>query len=367
MLNVIDISNNNGGLNVANIKADGVIAKATENNNFTDRLMPTFMSQAENSDKLTGLYHFARPGDWKVQADYFLRTAKPYLSHSILVLDYENTVVTYGGVQWALNWLDYVYKQTGNKPLIYLGLADENYYNWAPIANKYSVWIAQYNDMAPHYGFSPRALYGKVRNWNKMTMFQYTANGRLNGYNGPLDLDVYYGSKQDWDNHKSNEKGDENKIMTWKVKVPVTAYGGFLVTKKKGATLWAAPNNEKELGKLAYNETINIIKKENGFYKTKKGYIDPRTGVTKENPLLENPNIHSVIEVAGNAKGHAEAGGPVTGRKFGKGERYRAYKLSKGYLLIGVGNDKWINGEKVKIILQLKVEIKKINLKLYKM
>lgn len=72
------------------------------------------MSQAQNSGKLTGLYHFARPGNWQVQADYFLGADKPYLKHSIIVLDYESTVVTYGGVQWTLNWLDYVYKQVND-------------------------------------------------------------------------------------------------------------------------------------------------------------------------------------------------------------------------------------------------------------
>lgn len=351
MLNVIDVSNNNGGLNVANVKADGVIAKATENSNFTDGLLPMFMSQAKNSGKLTGLYHFARPGSWQVQADYFLRSAKPYLKHSIIVLDYESTVVTYGGVQWALNWLDYVYKQTGIKPMIYLGLADENYYNWSPVAKKYSVWIAQYNDMAPHYGFNPRPLYGRVCHWNKMSMFQYTANGRLNGYNGPLDLDVYYGTRQDWDKHENNDKGDENKIMTWKIMVPIEAYGGFLVTKKSGATIWAEPNNDKEIGKLPYNHAISIIRKENGFFKTSKGYIDPRTGVAKYNPLIDNPSIHCIIQVTGNAKGHAEAGGPVTGHQFKKGARYKGYKVVNGYVQIGAGVDKFINGKKVGIIL----------------
>lgn len=52
--------------------------------------------------------------------------------------------------------------------------------------------------------------------------------------------------------------------------------------------------------------------------------------IDKRNPLLDNPDIHFVIEVTGNAKG----------------SRYKAYKLRKGYLLIGAGNDKWINGEK---------------------
>lgn len=104
---------------------------------------------------------------------------------------------------------------------------------------------------------------------------------------------------------------------------------------------------------LDYNKTVEITGYEKGFYKTKKGHIDPRTGVVKRNPLLDNPDIHSVIEVVGNAKGHAEAGGPgpVTGRKFAKGSRYKSYKLRQGYLLIGAGNDCWINGEKEKIIL----------------
>ena len=155
-------------------------------------------------------------------------------------------------------------------------------------------------------------------------MFQYTANGRLNGYNGPLDLDVYYGSKNDWEKHKNNNKEADNNFMDWKIKVPVTAYGGFLVTKKKGATLWAGSNNAKKLGMLDYNKTIEIIGYEKVFYKIKKGYIDPRTRGVKRNTLLDNPDIHSVIEVTGNAKGYAKADGPVTSRKFAKGSRYKA-------------------------------------------
>ena len=61
MLNVIYVSNNNGGLNVANVKADGLIAKATGNNNFTDGLMPLFMSHAKNDRALPG----------QLQPDYF--------------------------------------------------------------------------------------------------------------------------------------------------------------------------------------------------------------------------------------------------------------------------------------------------------
>ena len=76
---------------------------------------------------------------------------------------------------------------------------------------------------------------------------------------------------------------------------------------------------------MDYNKTIEITGYEKGFYKTKKGYIDPRTGGVKSNPLLDNPDIHSVIEVVGNVKGHAEADGPVTGCKFAHGIKHINY------------------------------------------
>ena len=53
--------------------------------------------------------------------------------------------------------------------------------------------------------------------------------------------------------------------MDWKIKVSVTAYGSFLVTKKKSDTLWAGPNNDKKLGILDYNKTIEITGYEKVF------------------------------------------------------------------------------------------------------
>lgn len=81
--------------------------------------------------------------------------------------------------------------------------------------------------MAPHYGFCPRDLYCRVCHWDKMTMLQYTKNGSLNGYNGLLNVDVYYRNKNDRNEYKNNDKGIDNNLMDWKIKVPVTAYGVF--------------------------------------------------------------------------------------------------------------------------------------------
>ncbi|WEV40375.1 GH25 family lysozyme [Lactobacillus sp. ESL0681] len=352
-LNGVDEASYQAGIDNGKVASDFVIVKATEGTGYTNPAMTSQLNSAKKAGKKIGLYHFADGANYQAEADYFLRTAKPYLKNAVLVLDYEGAVVPMCGVSWAKKWLDYVYKKTGTKPLIYMGLADENAYDWSSISSKYYLWVAQYNTMSPQYGYKPRKLYGTLRNWSesKLAIFQYTSTGRLSGWNGDLDLNVYYGKGTDWNKHSKNDtKGD--KEMTWKVKVPITAMGGFLVTKQKGATIWSGPNNEKKTDTLKYNKVRTVTDFKNGcFYKVKEGWIDGRCGIYKPNPLYSNSHIHCIIEVTGSAKGHADAGGPVTGRKFKKGDRYKAYQLKDGYLKIGAGKDKWINGEKVKIIL----------------
>ena len=51
--------------------------------------------------------------------------------------------------------------------------------------------------MNAEYGFHSRALYGQVRHFKRLIMFQYTSTGVLSNYQ-PLDLSVFYGSKADF-------------------------------------------------------------------------------------------------------------------------------------------------------------------------
>ena len=34
--------------------------------------------------------------------------------------------------------------------------------------------------------------------WERPTIFQYSATGRLDNFSGDLDLDKFYGSAEDW-------------------------------------------------------------------------------------------------------------------------------------------------------------------------
>ena len=67
------------------------------------------------------------------------------------------------------------------------------------MAKTYPLWVAQY----PNYeetGFlsEPWTDGWDFGAWNSPLIFQYTGTGRIPGYGGHLDLDLFYGTKDDW-------------------------------------------------------------------------------------------------------------------------------------------------------------------------
>ncbi|WPC20848.1 DUF5776 domain-containing protein [Pediococcus inopinatus] len=190
-LNGIDTSNYQSG--IGKVSGDFRIIKATEGTGYTN---PALSAQIKSAPSLLGFYHFASNGDYKKEADHFISKVKSYVGKAILVLDYEPKSPS---VTWAKNWLDYVYSKTGVRPLIYMGLAVENAYDWSAVAKNYGLWVAQYNNYNTVSGFKPRSIYGSVKHWKSMAIFQYSSAGRLSGYSGNLDFDVFYGTKATWD------------------------------------------------------------------------------------------------------------------------------------------------------------------------
>ncbi len=189
-LNGIDVADYQSG--IGKVKGAFRIIKATEGTGYTN---PALSSQIKTAPSLLGFYHFASNGNYKKEADHFLSKVKPYIGKAILVLDYEPKSPS---VSWAKSWLDYVYSKTGVRPLIYMGLAVENAYNWSSVAKNYGLWVAQYNNYNTVSGFKPRSIYGSVKHWKSMAMFQYSSSGRLSGWNANLDFDVFYGTKATW-------------------------------------------------------------------------------------------------------------------------------------------------------------------------
>lgn len=206
MQNGIDISNHQGSMDLAKVlkqtKTDFVICKATEGLKFVDKFCDRFMVTAQDAGKQVGFYHFARP-EWnsaKAEAEFFLRQTKGYFGKGIPVLDWESSGKS--NVKWAKEWLDYIYDKTGVKPVIYMSESVINAYNWKAVADTgYGLWVARYRDynIDRNYDMSTCGKKPVVKWWSFYMMWQWTSVGRLDGYSGNLDCDVFYGDGKAWD------------------------------------------------------------------------------------------------------------------------------------------------------------------------
>lgn len=201
VMNGIDISKWQSGIDLSAVKADFVIVKATEGIGYVDKSCDGFFQKALSLGKKLGFYHFARPTNDPVrEADFFYNNCRGYFGKGIPILDWESGNTS--NVAWAKRWLDRVYQLSGVKPVIYMSESVVNANNWsAVVAADYGLWVAKYRDNNPDYNYNMANAGSrpKVKWWKFYCMWQWTSSGRLNGYNGNLDCDVFYGDRSTWD------------------------------------------------------------------------------------------------------------------------------------------------------------------------
>lgn len=211
-MNGIDISNWQNGLDLSKIACDFVIVKATEGIKYVDKTCDPFFQKALALGKKLGFYHFARPelNSALVEAHYFYDNTKNYFGKAIPILDWESSGKA--NVAWAKEWLDKVYELSGVKPMIYMSESVVNSYDWSSVVKAdYGLWVAKYRDNNPDYNYDMSNAGSKpsVKWWSFYAMWQWTSTGRLNGYNGNLDCDVFYGDAAVWDAY-AGIKNDED-------------------------------------------------------------------------------------------------------------------------------------------------------------
>lgn len=203
MLNVVDLASFQTGINAGDLPADAIIIKATEGLNYINPACNDQYASAKAGGKRVGLYHFADPGsDAITQANFFVNNVRNYIvdEHALPFLDWEADAIALGPA-WAEQWLDEVARLTGASPMIYMSKATTNQYNWSSVAAKYGLWGAQYATTAPQYGFiqDPWTDDNAWGAWGVPTIFQYSSNGRLQGWDGGLDLSIAYLDGDTWD------------------------------------------------------------------------------------------------------------------------------------------------------------------------
>lgn len=207
----IDISHYQNGINIANLDVDFVVCKATEGVGYVDECCDKFYQQAKKVGKKLGVYHFARPdlgNSAETEAEWFLKNIKGYINEVILVLDWERGNLN--NPNWVKAFCDKVKNETGVKPIVYMSASPANSYDWSSvIKGDYGLWIASYGSNNGQANKAPNS--GK---WPFYCMWQYTSKGRINGYNGNLDLNYFYGTKEAWDKYAggSPSTGNTSKL-----------------------------------------------------------------------------------------------------------------------------------------------------------
>ena len=184
----IDLSHYQGNVFWEHVGQDAhnayVYLKATEGG---DRIDPTFKKNidlAHRQGLKVGAYHFYRPiTNQPLQLKNFRAQCRPQEQDLIPMIDVETTngLPTAQFCDSLFKFLEMVEQEYQQKPLVYTGA---NFYDkhLQGKLDHYLVMIAQYTDYEP-----------RLKDNRDITMWQYTAKGRIRGVNGFIDKSRFMG------------------------------------------------------------------------------------------------------------------------------------------------------------------------------
>lgn len=203
MLTFIDISNHQGkdGLSLLSVlpSVGAVVCKATEGTGFVDKYCDGFVQTCRKAGKPWGFYHFNGLDSAKREAAYFINNTINYFGEGIPILDWEYTYSNgkryIRPVSWVNEFVRAVHDQTGVWPWIY---GNAWLFNQGGVEQNCGRWVAGYplaTNRDPGYGLSHECPYPVD---GLMCAWQFTSTGRVSGYSGNLDCNVFYGDTSAW-------------------------------------------------------------------------------------------------------------------------------------------------------------------------
>ena len=220
-LNGIDIASYQKGIDLSKVPCDFVIIKATQGTNYVNPDFERALKQALSLGKCVGVYHYASKGGAKQEAEHFVNAARKAIGKAIFILDWEQgDNVNFRTPSYARVFLETVQTLTLRTPMIYMSKSVCRDMNWNSVAPTYPLWVAQYASYAiTGYKSSPWTDKNGYGAWKSPTIFQYTSTGRLANWNGNLDLDIAYLTKEEWQKMAGATSTAEETVTTGTYKV----------------------------------------------------------------------------------------------------------------------------------------------------
>lgn len=213
MLRIIDISNHQAGkADPASLPCDGAVMKATEGTTYVDRYCDSMMQSCIKANKVRGFYHVLTSATGTAQAEFFYNNCKNYFHDAIPVLDIEGYGSYPNDPGRAYDFCNAIIKWTGVPPLLYMNgscVASADYSGCVSLGC--GLWIANYPAGSKSFEWAEQNT-SKMFNtgeWPFAAMWQFTSTGRLDGYNGNLDLDLFFGDVTAWNKYAGVNTADE--------------------------------------------------------------------------------------------------------------------------------------------------------------
>ena len=198
----IDVSSNQPADICSLVDYDFAIVKATGNPpgyswNYKNPYMEQQVDDALGKTGCAGLYHFTFGRAAKEEADFFCDTVADYVGRVMLVIDYEGQA-TDNGREWLRTFAQRIKYRTGVNPVVYASssvIRDQDLESLAE-EEDLSLWSANYwRGYDTVYGYDTS---GMKQDIPSSALWQFTSQGVLDGYDGYLDLDLFYGDYDVW-------------------------------------------------------------------------------------------------------------------------------------------------------------------------
>lgn len=174
--------------------------KSTEGTSIRNKYFLKDYQGAKKHGIHTGAYHFySCKSSGSAQAAYFINSTIFRQGDLPPVLDIEPSdrdIARYGGTDALFRniraWLQAVEQRTKVKPILYVNQRFVNKYlpDAPDIKRDYKVWIARYGEYKPDV---------------KLVIWQLSPDGRVQGITGEVDINVFNGYQQQFDEFIANE------------------------------------------------------------------------------------------------------------------------------------------------------------------
>lgn len=202
-LRAIDIASWQQGIVPSRVDCDAVVVKATGGTWYENPFFEEWVEDVLASNRPLAIYHYAVESvRWRSaaeEAEYFLQHVRKYKGRFIPVLDWEDDAMELPQ-EWALEWMQIVERELGATPVFYAYASHLNSKDYSKVAARYPLWMASYLTRYEGAGWvdDPRNTWD-FGSWDSMLMYQYTSTGYVDGYDRDLDLNIFYGTREDWE------------------------------------------------------------------------------------------------------------------------------------------------------------------------